>query len=123
MSRIYTFCEYQDETRSTAIYPEAGQETLAAQTYCALKLAGEAGEVAEKLAKLKYRLDPLDLTNFNREQYTREVIKKELGDVLWYIARLCTEFNLSLEDVANANLQKLSGRAERGTIKGSGDDR
>ena len=50
-------------------------------------------------------------------------IKKELGDVLWYISYLCTEFDFKLEDVAQQNLQKLELRTLKGTISGSGDDR
>lgn len=123
MNRVYSLCEYQAAASETAVYPDSGKQTLIAQTYCGLKLSGEAGEVGEKMAKLLYRLDPLGLTNLTREQYAREVLKKELGDVLWYVAQLCTELNLSLEDVANANLDKLANRAARGVLKGSGDDR
>ncbi len=50
-------------------------------------------------------------------------IKKELGDVLWYISNLCTELNFNLEDVALQNLEKLKLRAAQGKIRGSGDDR
>ena len=50
-------------------------------------------------------------------------IKKELGDVLWYISNLCTELNFNLEDVALQNLEKLKLRAAKGKIRGSGDER
>ena len=50
-------------------------------------------------------------------------IKKELGDVLWYLSNLCTEFNFSLDEVASKNLEKLKLRAAKGKISGSGDDR
>ena len=50
-------------------------------------------------------------------------IKKELGDVLWYISNLCTELDFNLEDVALQNLEKLKLRAAKGNIRGSGDDR
>ena len=50
-------------------------------------------------------------------------IKKELGDVLWYISNLCTELNFNLEDVALQNLEKLKLRVAKGKISGSGDDR
>ena len=50
-------------------------------------------------------------------------IKKELGDVLWYVSNLCTELNFNLEDVALQHLEKLKLRAAKGKIKGSGDDR
>jgi len=50
-------------------------------------------------------------------------IKKELGDVLWYVSNLCTELNYDLQDVALHNLEKLKLRASKGKISGSGDDR
>ena len=48
---------------------------------------------------------------------------KELGDVLWYVAQLATELGLDLDDVAEANLEKLLSRQRRGVLSGSGDDR
>ena len=54
---------------------------------------------------------------------SKKGLKKELGDVLWYISNLCTEFNFSLDDVALQNLEKLKIRASKGQISGSGDDR
>lgn len=51
----------------------------------------------------------------------RADIKKELSDVLWYIAALASE--LDLDEVAEANIKKLYSRKERGTLHGSGDDR
>ena len=57
------------------------------------------------------------------DAYTREAIKLELGDVLWYVAQLASEMGYDLNDVAEANLQKLSSRAARGRIGGSGDQR
>lgn len=57
------------------------------------------------------------------DESAREAIKLELGDVLWYIAQLSMELGYDLEDVAAANLAKLSSRAARGRISGSGDQR
>ena len=48
---------------------------------------------------------------------------KELGDVLWYVAQLASELDLDLNQVAEANLQKLLSRQRRGVLSGSGDDR
>jgi len=50
-------------------------------------------------------------------------VKKELGDVLWYVSQVATEFNLNLSEIAEANIVKLRDRAERGKLKGSGDNR
>ena len=53
----------------------------------------------------------------------KDAIKLELGDVLWYISQLSSELGYQLEEIANANLQKLNSRKIRGKIHGSGDDR
>lgn len=99
---------YQRFTRSTAIYP-SGSAGLA---YVALGLNGEAGEVAEKIKK--YIRDGV----FNKED-----VVKELGDVMWYVSQLCNELSVSLEEVINTNMAKLSDRKERGVLGGSGDER
>ena len=57
------------------------------------------------------------------DEESKNAIKKELGDVLWYISNLSTELNFNLNDVAIMNLEKLKLRAARGKISGSGDDR
>ena len=80
-------------------------------------LTGEAGEVADKVKKvIRDRGGVFDAD-------TREAIKLELGDVLWYVAQLASELGYDLNEVADANLQKLSSRAARGRIGGSGDQR
>ena len=53
----------------------------------------------------------------------REDIAKELGDVLWYVAVLADYLDLSLDDIATANLAKLASRQERGVLGGNGDNR
>ncbi len=53
----------------------------------------------------------------------REALKYELGDVLWYLAQIATELDLSLDEIAQANLDKLKARMERNTIQGEGDYR
>ena len=50
-------------------------------------------------------------------------MSKELGDVLWYVAQLASELDLSLDDIAKQNLEKLFSRQARGVLSGSGDDR
>ena len=84
----------------------------------ALKLiVGEAGEVAEKIKKV------IRDKNGIFDEESKKGIKKELGDVLWYLSNLCNEFDFKLEDVALQNLEKLKLRAAKGNISGSGDDR
>ncbi|MCA1839957.1 MAG: nucleoside triphosphate pyrophosphohydrolase family protein [Gemmatimonadaceae bacterium] len=104
------FNSYQTKAYSFALYP--GEINLA---YPVMGLTGEAGEIANKVKKI-YR-DGLDGSEI------RDDIKAELGDVLWYLAALATEFGLDLADVATANIRKLESRQRRGVIGGSGDNR
>ena len=104
---------YQDAARKTAAYPDVGRNPISPT----LGLTGEAGEVADKVKKvIRDRGGVFDAD-------TREAIKLELGDVLWYVAQLASELGYDLNEVADANLQKLSSRAARGRIGGSGDQR
>lgn len=106
------FNEYQELARETAIYNKQW-----AVMYPAMGLAGEVGEVLNKLKKV-YRDDDGHMTD---EQ--REGISKELGDCFWYMANLATDLGMRLEDCALGNIKKLSSRMERGVIGGSGDNR
>ena len=85
--------------------------------YPSLGLAGEAGEVCEKIKKIM-RDDGGQVTSIKKD-----AIAKELGDVLWYVSNLASELELDMEQIAHANIQKLFDRMKRGVIKGSGDDR
>jgi NTP pyrophosphatase (non-canonical NTP hydrolase) len=105
--------EYQERSRRTATYPGAGENIV----YPTLGLAGEAGEVAEKVKKL-LRDDDGVLSDERRS-----ALAGELGDVLWYVAQVATEADLDLEQVAQANLDKLLSRQQRGVLSGSGDQR
>ena len=111
-----TLDEYQQGALQTARYPD-GVRVL----YPALKLAGEAGEVAEKLGKLMRDAGWTPGAPFDEAQ--REALAKELGDVLWYVAVLARDLGLPLQEVARLNLAKLADRAARGVISGSGDER
>tara|TARA_Y100000589_G_scaffold278157_1_gene273538 strand:+ start:51 stop:380 length:330 start_codon:yes stop_codon:yes gene_type:complete len=105
--------DYQRESRKTALYPDVGRNAI----YPTLGLAGEAGEVADKVKKIIRDRNGL----FDDE--SKEAIKFELGDVLWYVSQLSSELGYELEDVAYANLQKLNSRKNRGKIQGDGDNR
>ena len=59
----------------------------------------------------------------NNIQIKREEIISELGDILWYLSETARNFNISLEEVAEYNLKKIRSRKERGTLRGSGDNR
>jgi NTP pyrophosphatase (non-canonical NTP hydrolase) len=104
--------EYQRLARRTAEYPR--EAWLA---YPALGLVGEAGEVAEH-AKKVIRDDAGTISDRRRA-----AMAKELGDVLWYVAGLASELGLDLNEIAQANLEKLLSRQQRGVLSGSGDER
>lgn len=107
--------EYQDIARRTAIY----QDPI---VYPALGLAGEAGEVAEKIKKLIRDKGGIACLS-EMEEDDRFAVAKEIGDVLWYCANLALDIGMHLEDVAKINIGKLAKRQVEGTIGGSGDDR
>ncbi len=101
---------YQMQARKFAIYPERMKIV-----YPALGLAGEAGEVADKVKKI-YR-DGRDDARFKGD------IAREIGDVLWYCAALADDLGYSLQQIAEMNIYKLQCRMNKGTIVGDGDDR
>lgn len=110
---IQEFQSYQRESRKTwnviamdapIVYPTLG-------------LVNEAGEVAGKIKKI-FRDKGGQIAEADRQ-----ALKYELGDVLWYLTQICTELDLTLAEVATANVEKLLSRLERGQIRGDGDDR
>lgn len=85
------------------------------ETYALLGLAGEAGEVCSLAAKgIRDGYNILEL---------QASLKKELGDVLWCVAAIAESYNLSLNEIAQANFEKIVSRFERGVLGGSGDNR
>lgn len=104
---------YQIAAQETAIYPTLGHPIV----YPALGLAGEAGEVAEKVKKLCRDSDGIISEDF------RLALKKELGDVLWYISEVARQIDLTMSDVAWSNIKKLHQRQQKGKLHGSGDNR
>jgi len=110
------FNDYQTRVAETAIYPDSGTGSMLALAYVGLGL-GEAGEVQGKIKKiLRDQGGVVDDGN-------RVAIMKELGDLLWYVARACSELSLDMNAVAQQNIDKLADRRERGVLQGSGDDR
>jgi NTP pyrophosphatase (non-canonical NTP hydrolase) len=107
-----TINDYQHKAIATAIYG-AGYSIV----YPTLGIAGEAGEVADKVKKI---------LRDNNGEFTDEKkleIAKEIGDVCWYIAALCRDLGFSMAEVCQMNLDKLASRQARNKISGSGDDR
>ncbi len=107
-----TFEEYHEGAKTTAIYPNKGSNFI----YPTLGLAGETGELVNKIKKV-VRGDS-DLT-----PELSVTIQSELGDVLWYADALASELGVSLSDIAAENLRKLQDRMNRQAIKGNGDTR
>src|SRR5512138_367882 len=107
------FTDYQTKSRKTAGYPAIGHPVI----YPTLGLVNEEGEVAGKIKKVFRDKEG----HISAE--TREALKAELGDVLWYIAQVATELDLTLDEIAEYNIEKLYSRLERGKIRGDGDNR
>lgn len=103
---------YQSAAYEMAVYP-----TDIGLAYTALGLAGEAGELANKVKKVLR-----DHNGIVTAEY-RDMIKEELGDCLWYVAAVAHELGVLLSDVAESNLKKLTDRKARGTLRGNGDNR
>lgn len=129
-----TLTDYHAQAGQTAIYPRlhAMMDRSVVNTgdpfyytqmqdlsvvYPALKLAGEAGEFAEKIGKLIR--DEAGVIS----PASRLALLKELGDVLWYVSAASRELGSNLEEVARMNLDKLAARADAGRLGGSGDER
>ena len=111
--KIENFDRYQQESRKTWNVIPMNHSIV----YPTMGMVNEAGEVAGKVKKI-FRDHGGEITEADRQ-----ALKKELGDVLWYLAQICTELDLSLQEVAEANLVKLFSRLERGQIRGDGDER
>ncbi len=107
------FQQYQTESRKVVQYPDAGHNFI----YPTLGLAGEAGEVADKIKKVIRNDGGLV------SESVRQDLAKELGDVLWYVSQVATELNLQLDDIARGNLEKLQDRLARNVIRSTGDNR
>ena len=99
--------EYQDRTRTTAVYPNRKKE-VDGLTYSILGLCGEVGELANKLKKHHRAGTPIDVY----------VLADELGDVMWYTASVAFELGMPLEEVADMNLTKLALRAKEKALVG-----
>lgn len=112
--RIESFEEYDIQASSTDSMNYGGLPNIA---YYSLKLAGEAGEVAEKVGKL--------FRDKNGELHAEDAkeLLKELGDVLWYLSRIAHILGSSLAFVAAMNVKKILSRKARGVTGGSGDNR
>ena len=116
MTSSMDFKEYQTFVESTFKALE-GKDEASRISYLALGLNGEAGEIAEKIKK-HLHADTGDLTDEQKED-----LRKELGDVLWYLTAFGAYIGWDLEDVAAKNKEKLASRFKRGVVLGDGDNR
>jgi len=106
--------EYQEKAKKTDLHTKVEANEL---DYYLLGLASETGDV---LGRIKYVYRDLGGKVNSTE---KEKIKKELGDLLWYLSAICDRFDFSLEDVAELNLKKLSNRMQNNTLHGEDPNR
>jgi NTP pyrophosphatase (non-canonical NTP hydrolase) len=104
--------EYQKWTDRTALYPKD-----AGIIYTTIGLANESGEALGVVKKM-IRDDNSILTEEKRKK-----LIDETSDVAWYMARICTELGITMEELFDINHAKLEDRLARDVIKGSGDNR
>lgn len=109
-----TFNDYQQQALTTNLKKDDRLLELMQQV---LGLGDESGEV---LALFKKWIRD---QNADFDKLDVEMIKKELGDILWYIAVVAEDIGLSMDDIAAANIKKLADRKDRGVLRGSGDNR
>lgn len=115
-----TLNEYQKAALTTAVYPREFKAI-----YPALGMAGEAGEVADKMKKIIRDTDIKRNEQGEIEIEPKKAVEiaKEVGDVLWYVATMANDLGISLESIAEMNIEKLQSRKRRGVLGGSGDNR
>ncbi len=110
-----TFDEYHKKALATA--DEQSDDEFQIYMARVLGVVGEAGEVADKFKKIVWHKEGV-LNSADKEE-----IKKELGDVLWYLAALADALGYTLDEVATANIDKLKSRKKKNTLRGNGDNR
>jgi NTP pyrophosphatase (non-canonical NTP hydrolase) len=109
------FNEYQNLAARTG-YGDDAERNFVLMIY-SMGLAGESGEVIEKLKKaMRDRGGAVD-------EGEKQLLQKELGDVLWYLSEISRMLGIPLQDIAEMNIEKLASRKERGTLHGAGDTR
>lgn len=111
------FNEYQEKIRITDLGTSPEHGLKPGWVYYVLGIGGETGELIEKIKK-HFRDDYGQMTDKKKKE-----IIKEMGDCLWYHARLADALGIKFSDVAEENYRKLLDRKKRNKIHGSGDDR
>ena len=113
------FDEYQKKAAKYDLFDDSGVNNLSEPAFCekVLGLVGEAGETADKVKKI------IRDKEGSATDEDKDAIKKELGDVLWYIANISRYLGFDLSDVAETNINKLESRYQRNKLHGAGDER
>lgn len=111
------FNDYQKECRKTDLGTSAQDVLNPGWLYYVLGIAGETGELIEKIKKL-FR-DKKGII----DQEFKDVVIKEMGDIMWYQARLCDQFDIEYDTISKTNIEKLLDRLDRNVLHGDGDDR
>lgn len=111
------FDEYQKKAAKYDLSEETADLKAVGFIEKVLGLTGEAGETADKIKKILRDKDGVVSAD------DRELIVKELGDTLWYIASIARYLEIPLSDVASGNIEKLESRWQRNQLHGEGDER
>lgn len=104
----YDFRTYQQEAMRLRL------NSAWSVSYPRLGLPGEVGELLSIYAK--------HVRDGEKDNH-KELVFKELGDILWFIAAIAEDEGFDLSDVAKGNITKLTDRRDRGVLQGSGDNR
>ena len=108
------FDDYQKQAQQTVI---TNIDPLMDKTIWVLGISGDASEIAEKWKKI------VAYENGEMTEEKRAELAKEMGDVLWYLAAFAQSLGLSLQDIAEKNIEKVLSRKDRGVTRGRGDNR
>ena len=111
------FDEYQKAIKKFDFYEDTDDVLAPGFMAKILGLSGEAGEVSEKFKKI------IRDKNGVISEEDKNSLKKELGDVLWYISTISRYLGIPMSEVVEANLEKLESRKQRDKLHGEGDDR
>lgn len=109
--------EYQEAAKRYDLFRQTEDCKSPAFLEKVLGLVGEAGETADKIKKIIRDKDGVISEDDRKE------VAKELGDVLWYVASVARYLGVSLQEVADMNLEKLESRRQRNLLSGEGDNR
>jgi NTP pyrophosphatase (non-canonical NTP hydrolase) len=102
---LFTYKKTHEECHALGIAGELAE--VFKEMYDAVLAAGSIADMVKKAVSHGVAAD-------------RDALKKELGDVLWYVTAVANDNNLTLEEIAQANLQKLRERYPNGFVKGGG---